>query len=232
MNIIICDDEQGQREKYKKQILALCQEKNITPILKVFESGKHLLFEAEDILNEIDLIYMDINMPGEDGVAIAERLRQIGFLGEIVFLTVVKHRVFEAFDVDAMHYIVKEVTSPQKFKEIFYKAVKKVEGRNQEVAVFTCAGETRTIPITDIRYFIVNKNIITVHYKDKTFEFYSTLGKLEELLFNKGFCRIHRTMLIALKEIAKLSYLNAILVNGEEIPVGRKYYKEIKKLLD
>ncbi|MGL4607646.1 MAG: LytR/AlgR family response regulator transcription factor [Eubacteriaceae bacterium] len=232
MNIVICDDEKSQQKKYKEIIQTIGKKKNIPLEIICFDSGKQLCFEAEDLIHWVEVVYLDINMPEIDGIETAKKLRSMGYLGEIIFLTVANHRILEAFDVEAMHYIIKETTSLKKFAEIFLKALKRAEERKQEVAIFSCAGETKTIPLKEIHYFEVNKHIITVYYGQEKFEFYSTLAKLEEMLFEKGFYRTHRRMLVSIKHIANLSYLKATLINGEEIPIGKNYYKQLKEYFE
>ncbi|WP_195268331.1 LytTR family DNA-binding domain-containing protein [Eubacterium sp. 1001713B170207_170306_E7] len=230
MKIVICDDEKNQIEKYRQWILDENQTKKIPIQLMTCLSGEELLFKIEDDMHEVDIIYLDVNMTGINGLEVAHKLRERGYLGEIIFLTVMYDKVFEAFDVDAMHYILKERTSRKKFNEIFDRAVTRCVNRRQEIAVFTCAGETRSVPVASIRYFEVSRHLITIYYGgNETFEFYSTLGKIEEMLFAKGFIRIHKSILVAKRYIAKIAYLKAYLITGEELTVGRSYYKALKE---
>lgn len=230
MKIVICDDEKNQIEKYKEWILEEKKTQKLPVQLMTCLSGEELLFKIEDDMHEVDIIYLDINMSGIDGLTVAHKLRDRGYFGEIIFLTVMHERVYEAFDVDAMHYILKEEVSHKKFNEIFERAVARCLNRQQEIAVFTCAGETRSVPIASIRYFMVSQHLITVYYGgNETFEFYSTLGKIEEMLFDKGFIRIHKSILVAKRFIAKIAYLKVYLITGEELTVGRSYYKALKE---
>ena len=80
----------------------------------------------------------------------------------------------------------------------------------------------------EIRYFEIMQKIVTVYYSDTSFEFVSTMGKLENLLFAKGFVRISRSYMVSTKYIASFSYDKVIMADGTELPVGRKYYKDLK----
>ena len=70
-----------------------------------------------------------------------------------------------------------------------------------------------------------------MYYGHRNFEFVSTIGKLENILFNKGFIRISRSYLVAKKYIRSFVYGKVFMMDGEELPVGRKYYKELKNMM-
>ena len=97
--------------------------------------------------------------------------------------------------------------------------------------LFTGIGEYRNIAINDIKYFEVRGKIITVYYGSKSFEFISTIGKLENLLFAKGFLRVHRSFLVSLQHIKNFTYEEITLIDNTEIPVGRKYYSGLKEAM-
>ena len=87
MNIFICDDSAEQVSLCKKTLLSLASQHGVHASIKTFPSGEALLFEAEDSYATLDLIYLDIRMPGLNGIETAKRLREIGYLGDIVFFT-------------------------------------------------------------------------------------------------------------------------------------------------
>ena len=146
----------------------------------------------------------------------------------IVFFTRVKEAVFDAFDVEALHYLVDGQISAAKFDEVFRKAVTRAESRIQASIVLNCAGEQRRILISQIYYFEVFNRIVTVYYRDGTFEFYSTLTRLEDSLARRGFVRVHRAYLVSERYIASIRQREITLLNGTTIPVGGKYINNIQ----
>ena len=172
-------------------------------------------------------------MPDLGGFEVARAIRKAGYRTEIIFSTIAKERAIEAFDVEALHYIVKDETPEEKFRKILHKALQRVERRNIESISLTCAGEICNIPIKEIRYFEVLNKIITVYYqKDKKFEFYSTLGKIENLLCKKGFVRIQRSYLVNIRNIASLTYNYVTLKDGTTLSMGRGKYTRVKEMLE
>ena len=93
----------------------------------------------------------------------------------------------------------------------------------------SCAGETRNIPLTDILYFEVIRRIITVHYGSEAFEFYSTMGKLENMLSQKGFVRIHRAFIVGHRHVASIKNNEVVMRDGTRLPVGRTYLKKLRE---
>ncbi|MGI6722503.1 MAG: LytR/AlgR family response regulator transcription factor [Anaerovoracaceae bacterium] len=232
MRIIICDDDTAFVEECKKNIADIAAGNSFTAEVEGMASGERLLFELSDEPNSVDLILMDINFQEKmDGVIATRKLRDIGYTNEIVFLTKDKSRVFEAFDVDALNYVVKGVTSPEKCESILLTAVEKSRSKKREMIALSCAGDNRNIPIDSIFYFEVVRRIIEVHYDDEVFEFYSTIGKLENLLFDKGFIRVHRAYLVSSAHISSVRSSELTLDNGETVPVGRTYAKQVKEFM-
>lgn len=224
MNIFICDNCTEQAALCEKQLMQLAQKYNIRLKTNVFPSGDALLFGVEPILGQIDLIYMDIRMPGTDGLETADRLRKMDFLGDIIFFTFDADHAIAGYDVSALHYLIKDITSGQKFEEVFCRALQRKQRREQEMLVLTCAGESRCIPLQDIFYFEVKLRIITAHYTKGSFEFYSTMMRMEEQLYGKGFVRMHKSFLVNLRWIHSVDIDKVTLDNKESLPVGKKYY--------
>jgi DNA-binding LytR/AlgR family response regulator len=226
MNIFICDDSAEQTSLCKKTLLHLSARHGIHVKIRTFPSGEALLFEVEDAFSALDLIYLDIRMPGLNGLETATRLREIGYLADIVFFTVSPDYAIAGYDVSALHYVVKSQTSAEKFEEIFLRACERKQRRESEVLVLTCAGESRCVPLEEIRYFEIQQRIVTVVYGNERFEFYSTMMRLEEQLFNKGFVRTHKSFLVSKRFIHSIDSSRVLLDTGETLPVGKRYYAD------
>lgn len=113
MRIAICDDEESIRRQIRE--LSLCADTGSS--IAEFATGDALLASPE----HYDLLFLDIQMPGIDGVEAARQLRARNSPGCIVFVTGVKEYVFDAFDVGALHYLLKPV-DPAKFAAVFERA--------------------------------------------------------------------------------------------------------------
>jgi DNA-binding LytR/AlgR family response regulator len=114
MRIAICDDEKEIRELLASKV------KNICPKAKIFlyGTGEELLAET----GQPDLLFLDIQMPGMDGMDTARALRKKDQDTILIFVTAIEEYVFQAFDVGAFHYIVKPFCD-EKLETVLQKAV-------------------------------------------------------------------------------------------------------------
>lgn len=230
MLIAICDDNQAEREQCKMRLAHLASVHSLDVEFSLYKKGEELLFHLQGVKEQPDIIYLDMRLDGMRGDEVASRLRTQGCTSEIVFITISKDFYGPAFDVRALHYIVKGETTDAKFNEIFLRAVETVRDKHTAYIMCTGAGEFRNIEIRKIRCFQVVKRIVTVFYgAEGEFSFYSTIGKIEMRLNNYGFVRIHRSYLVAVKHIRTISFKEVTLDNGEILPVGRSYYNDLKQ---
>lgn len=228
MQVILCLPNERARDFCKKRIAELARADRAEVVVKELNSDSlRYIKSSVDKFVFADLIVLGID-EGFDGIANARILREADVNADIVFFTRNKARVFEAFDVEALHYLVDGETSLAKFDEVFRKARRRAETRTQASIVLSCAGEQKKLPISQIYYFEVINRIVIVHYIGGTFEFYSTLSKIENSLASRGFVRIHRSYLVAERFITGISHGEVTLVNGAVLPMGGRYSDNIK----
>lgn len=228
MRVLICIPDSEERAFCRKRIDTLAKRDGIELTiheLKI-EEIENAYFDFIDY-DDTDLFYIGVNQDF-NGIAFAKSIRKAEINAEIVFFTPFKEAVFDAFDVEALHYLVDGKVSIAKFDEVFRKAVSRAESRTQASIVLNCAGEQRKIVISQIYYFEVFNRIVTVHYRNGTFEFYSTLSKLEDSLVRRGFIRVHKSYLVSERYIANIKRKELTLTNGTTIPIGGKYINNIQ----
>ena len=228
MRVVICIPDLEERSFCRKRIESLSKTDGIDLTVNEVKFAENRDINS-DLMNfdDADLIYIGVDS-NFNGISIAKAIRKAGINAIIVFYTRVKEAVFDAFDVEALHYLVDGQISVSKFDEVFRKAVSRAESRIQASIVLNCAGEQRKILISQIYYFEVFNRIVTVYYRDGTFEFYSTLTRLEDSLARRGFVRVHRAYLVSERYIASIRQREITLLNGTTIPVGGKYINNIQ----
>lgn len=230
LQIALCDDDPNSLAEYTEQLEKIAEENAIEVNFSKYASGKELLFDWRNEERQSDALFLDIHMSGLDGVSTAEQLRNMECASEIVFLTRDKDKMLDAFDVEAFHYIVKNQTTIEKFNQIFIRLSEKLKCKKSEYITFSCGGENRNILVDSIRYFQVNVRVITVYYGyGESYEFYSTIGKVENTLCAKGFIRIYRSIIVNSAYVRSATPTELIMVDGTKLPVGRSYWKELKE---
>ncbi len=134
MQIILCDDEKSIQTLLKEKTTSYIAKKNIPCEVLCCDSGEEVLSLAEQGMT-IDLLFLDIQMPGKNGMEIAKILRRQNKDILIVFVTALSDYVYEAFDVDALHYLVKPFDD-EKLYQVLDKAIRQYK-RLTEAAAFT-----------------------------------------------------------------------------------------------
>ena len=120
LSIAICEDENYFSEHIRKLLDRYLEEKNMEASVESYISGEELLGANKSQ----DIILMDIELPGLNGMDIIGRLRENGCVCQVIFITAYEKYVFQAFDVDAVHYLLKPVE-----EERFFSAMEKAVGR-------------------------------------------------------------------------------------------------------
>jgi DNA-binding LytR/AlgR family response regulator len=229
IKIAICDDDSKSLEMLSTQLNKFAKDANTEIVIIKYSNGNKLLYDWNNQTKYADILYLEINMLAVSGMEIAQSLRKQGFINEIIFYTKSNKRILNAFDVNAFHYIIKDATSTHKAEEIFRRAVKRVEIKREDYISFSCAGENRNVAISQIQYFTVSGKVITVYYGDnRTFEFYTTLGKIEEALYLKGFVRVNKNALVNMYQVDQRTAKNVVMKNGTSFTIGRNYRAEVK----
>ena len=220
LQIAICDDEKQIREALKELTLSCVDAK-----IHLFADGEALL-ESEI---EFDIILLDICIEEAaghkmNGIETAKRIRKNSD-AVIIFITALKEYVFEAYDVEAFHYLLKPVDE-SKLREVLEKAAAKIEERKgMEPLTIKMNGVSKRVPIEDIYYAENDKRKIILHTRNGNDTFYGTMEDLEQKLGNRFF-RSHRGYLVHLKEVESYDHTNIFLKNGEIVFLARQKYND------
>lgn len=230
MKIAICDDNPNDIKEYAEKTLECARRFDADVEILTYQSGKQLLFANEGEI--LDLILLDIHMPEITGLELVKKLREQGYKKDIIFLTESEDHMLDAFDVGAYNYIVKGKTTPERYRSVIKAGIDSAVRKSSAMMLFSAGGENINVPVSDIIYFEVIDHLITVHYSDKTFEFYSTIGKLEKKLEDYGFVRIYRSILLSTKYIKSFDSKEVILRNGTRLPLSRGKADELRKSME
>ena len=224
MRIAVCDDEELFRIEFKNVLdKALV---NVDYDIDTFSGGSSL-YEA--FLKEpFDLVFLDIEMPGIDGITLAKRLRAISENVHIVFLTSHIEYALEGYEVNALRYLVKPVDMNKLGEVLKYVQDKK---NNSRQIMIREDGEDIVIDISDIIYMeSMDKNVRIVTSKREYVTRYN-ISDYEEELKNSGFLRIHRGYLISLSKVKKIVKNDVVMDGDISLPVSRSNLKVLKDAL-
>jgi DNA-binding LytR/AlgR family response regulator len=184
-------------------------------------------------------VFLDIRMPGLDGLELARVLSRFATPPEIVFVTAFEQHAVEAFELQAVDYLLKPVR-PDRLSD----AVRRLgaparrpaeEGEDPTRIAVETGGVTRMVERDAIRFVEASGDYVRLHTDDGAFLVRVPISSLEETWREAGFVRVHRRYLIALRHVTELRARPGggydLLVAGEELPVSRRHARELRDRL-
>lgn len=228
MQIAVCDDEKEIRDMFAEKIGKLYPEAD----LSLYRSGEELLLSDK----VPDILLLDIQMPGKNGMETAKELRRKSKKAIIIFVTALDDFVFQAFDVGAFHYLVKPFDD-NKFKEVLENAIKESEDRKADNSdqekknlMIMAGGKHITVNLAEIIYAEVFDRKVILHTIHEDIEYY---GKMKELHEKAGedFYRPHRAYLVNFNYIRKYDATTIYLEKGQALMAKQNYRDFVKSYL-
>ena len=244
MKILIVDDEKLARDRLQRHIHELAA------ATEIFQAGNGLDALSQCEKQEPDIILLDIRMPGMDGIETANKLSELKTPPAIIFVTAYDEYALDAFDSQAVAYLLKPVR-----KEKLDKAIKTANKLNRAqlqnlqlinnkenkltLSVHIHSG-IRQIELEDIYYFLAEQKYVTVKYQDDNaiteVLIEDSLKSLEQR-FEENFIRIHRNALVSkhyLKAIRKDQqgqFLTELKGIDDKLEVSRRHVASVRSFL-
>ena len=223
----ICDDEHLMAQELADYLAKYMKERSITVYdLSSFSNGCALL----ESVGGFDVIFLDIQMEQPDGMETARLLRQQGNHSLLIFVTVVRECVFEAFQVEAYDYLLKPLNWDN-FYRTMDRVLRTLEQRASEEIVIQRGINFEVVLLSDIVYCEVLGRKVYLHKSDGTVsDYYDQLEDLEQHMDGRFF-RCHRSYLVNLKRLKGYKDGNAYMDDGSVIPVSRLRSKEFSNAI-
>lgn len=245
MKILIVDDEKLARDRLARMVAAI----EGHSVAGEAATGRDALQQMAAL--DVDVVLLDIRMPGMDGLETARHLTALEAPPAVIFCTAYDEHAIQAFDLQAVGYLLKPVRLEQ-LAQALDKArrVNRAQlaalgagvaedepglGRRSHISARTRRG-LELIPVADVRYFLADQKYVTVRSVDGEVIIDETLKELEDE-FGDQFVRIHRNALVAVSHIERLERLgpgqSRIRLRGVELPleVSRRHLPAVRKLV-
>lgn len=224
MRIAICDDEKKFIDDFKRITDKLYRSLDI--IVDTFSSGAELLKSFKN--RAYDLVFLDIEMPGMDGITLAEKLREISEEVGIVFLTGHIEYAIQGYEVNALRYLTKPADE-SKVKDIIDRVIKKTEGEKL-LWIKTDEGEKK-IRLSEVMFIESQNQNVVINTLDNSYSVRGNMGDYEVRLAPEGFFRIHRGYLVPISKIETISGKEVIMEDGTSLPISRSKVNPLKDKL-
>ena len=225
LRIGICDDTAGARDSLR--LLCLKHFRLEEPDFFEFSGGEGAVRWLHSHPGTIDLLFLDIEMAGMDGMTAAKQIR--GFDQEVMlcFVTGYADYIAQGYEVSALHYLTKPV-DPDKLSQVLTRAVGRLR-RNEPTLTLELPGEVVRVPLSKIRYVDVLHNYVTVH-ADRDYNLKRSLGELEQELGGQ-FYRIGRSCVVNLNFVSRVTRTSVELSGGGSLPLPRGQYEGLNRAI-
>ena len=197
IHIAICDDEPCMSDALRQMVSAFFRGKNIDTMITQYTSGEQLLRSQK----KIDILFLDIQMGGLSGMETAKKLRRRKFKGFLIFITVLREMVFDAFEVQAFDYLVKPIDETR-FEHMMGRLLSSLQDAGGAGLLIQKGYESSIIPFEDIVFCEIIDRKVYVHLvSSEIIDFYDRIDHLETKL-DDSFFRCHRSCLLYTSDAA------------------------------
>lgn len=228
--IAICDDETVFAEELREMVSACLTEKGILFEIDLFESGEALAALGVELVR-YTAVFLDINMEGMDGIEAAGKIRALSKEVFIVFVTAYISYSLEGYRLNAVRYLLKgdlnffgivQECMEAMIERLNYAVVKKEfafrEGRKEVALERLLYVESR---LHKLEFHVMEDAM-------KVYTMYQTLDKVQDMLGDDGFVRIHQSYLVNLRHISSVSKYKAVLTDKTELAVPKARYADVR----
>lgn len=228
IRVCVCDDDDRTNMTYAGCIKGCFQQFGVNCNVDVYGSTAELRKRLPEIT--YDILFLDIDMPKEDGVTFAKQLRKEKSGVTIIFVSAHEDRMYETFQVQPFGFVRKS-----KLVEDLTETVKQYMDANSELFAEMVIFPTRTGAFQVNAKQIVfvesfqHSQFVYVNGQDK-FEIRSRMELVEKTLADKGFIRIHKGYIVNYRYIKRISNTDLQLTTGVVLPISRTKKKEVKEL--
>lgn len=188
---------------------------------------------------QVDAIFMDVQMPGLSGLDLARVLSRFTTQPPIVFVTAHEQHAVDAFELNVVDYVLKPVRD-ERLDQAVRRVVRQIHGREtsasagDETIVVELGGVSRLVPRSDVLYVEAQGDYARLHTAGESHLVRVPLTTLADQWREAGFVRIHRSSLVALGHITEWRTeggRTTVVVGGHELVVSRRHTRALRDLL-
>lgn len=228
MRICFCDDEASTRSQFERMTAAWAEQRGEAAELQLYNSAEQLLFEvgqpeAQELA--FDLILLDIQMGGMDGITLARQLRAQDKRVTLAFLTAAREYVFEGYEVQAVRYLLKPMQQEKVF-ELLDLARQNLQ--EQPSLILNCADEKKKLYLSQIAAIEAQGHYLIFHTTTGQLQQKASLSSLAGHL-GDSFVMSHRSFYVNLAHLLRISRTECTLDTGLTVPVSRGAYKNLNE---
>ena len=227
---LIVDDEPPARELLQRHI----QELEGFQVLDMFDNALSAFSFLQS--NQVDLMFLDIQMPRMNGI---ELLKSLRFPPKVIMTTAFRDYAVEGFELDILDYLLKPISPDRFLKAIskfhFYHEINRPKSHEkptiEDAYLFLKVDRDQVkVFLKDILFIEGLKDYIRVHTTGKVLIAYERLGYMEEKLPEGKFIRIHKSFIVSVDKIIHFNN-EKVQLGQQSLPIGRVYKQAFLSLV-
>ena len=224
--IAVCDDKKSHAKHTEALVVQWAGGAGVQEQVSCFSSAEAFLFAYEEE-QDFDLLLLDVEMGGMDGVSMAKLLRQQNDKIQIIFISGYADYIAEGYEVSALHYLTKPIDQEKLFS-VLDRAIERLRQTEPWLTLELVEGTVR-VQLDQIRYLDVFHNHVTVHAA-QNYTLKRPLGEFEAKL-DRRFFRIGRSCILNLSYVRSVSRQAVELTDGTNIPLPRGQYEKVNRAI-
>ena len=222
MRIAVVDDSKEDAGRIVGYLKQFEKENNLIFQIKVFHASIDFL---EEYRGNYDVIFLDIEMPGSDGLEVAREIRSKDQSVGIIFITSLAQYAIEGYAVHAIDFMVKPVGYCN-FSMKLEKAFRFIEThREQDILINNKDGIFR-LQVSDILYIEKERDYLLFHMIQECFRTRGSMRDIKEKMNNLSFSECTSGCLVHLHYVKRIGKDSVVLTSGQELPLSRRQKKE------
>lgn len=226
MHFIVCEDNQEEALWLREKITDWARKKSVPAAFTIYENAEQFWFANEE-MNNVDALILDIQMPGEDGITLAKKIRKNHHQVPILFVTGVDDYLSEGYDVQAIHYLLKPVQE-DKLEDCLNRVWQMQAAQEPFVLLQTETDSVRLLQ-KDIILVEIFAHQCVYTTSDKSYAVSESLKSAETKLQPEWFVHTHRSILVNLLHVQSITHAKVLLTGGREALVSRRMYGNLNE---